>query len=239
MDVVKVFVEDPAALGGGAPLGAGNPDMPPPGGEPPDASAEAFLARLRAPASPFARAYLAGTALADAATAPHRVGLTAISAPEAFVEPLVAWAAGRTWTRLTVGGRASGILEREAREALADPARTALLALGPGPIPDDILATVVFGDAAHSADALRTLLLADASVAVFTPQPAHDGQDWAVVARSPLRAGLVAAFRACPAPAGVRRFVVPRVRGEAKFYFEQWALSGPMAGALPAGTEEL
>ena len=115
----------------------------------------------------------------------------------------------------------------------------ALLALGPGPIPADILATVVFGDAAHAADARRTLLLADASVAVFTPQPAHDGHDWAILARSPLRAGLVAAFRACPVPAGVRRFVVPRVRGEAKFYFEQWALSGPLAGALPAGTEEL
>ena len=242
MDVVKVFVEDPAALGGGAPpgaaeRGAGNGGTPAPGGEPPDASAEAFLARLRAPTLPFARAYLAGTALAEAG--PHRVGLTAIRAPEAFVEPLVAWAAGRTWTRLTAGGRASGVLEREAREALADPTGTALLALGPGPIPAVILATVVFGDAAHAADARRTLLLADASVAVFTPQPAHDGHDWAILARSPLRAGLVAAFRACPVPAGVRRFVVPRVRGEAKFYFEQWALSGPLAGALPAGTEEL
>ncbi|HEX8298769.1 MAG TPA: hypothetical protein VF594_06365 [Rubricoccaceae bacterium] len=235
MDVVKVFVEDPAALGGGAPPGAGNGDTPAPS----DASAEAFLARLRQPASPFARAYLAGTALAATPDAPHRIGLTAIGAPEAFVKPLLAWAADRTWTVLTTGGRASGIGPREARAALADPTGTALLALGPGPIPADILATVVFGDAAHAADALRTLLLADASVAVFTPQPAHDGHDWAVVARSPLRTGLVAAFRASLPPAGVRRFVVPHVRGESKFYFEQWALSGPLAGALPVGTEEL
>lgn len=229
MDVVKVFVEDPAALGGGSPLGAGNGDTP----EPLDASAEAFLDRLRAPASPFARAYLAGTVLTPP-DPPSRVGLTAIAAPAAFSDPLMAWAAGRTWTRLTAGGRATGILDREARVALEDPAGTLLLALGPGTIPADILATIDLGDAALSAHALRTLLLADAGAAVFTPMPAHDGHDWALMARSPLRDSLVDAFRACPAPDGVRRFVLPRVRSESRFYVEQWALD-----ALPAGTEEV
>ncbi len=234
MDVVKVFVEDPAALGGGAPLGAaergaGNGDTPAPA----DASAEDFLARLRTPASPFARAYLAGTVLTPRGS-PARVGLTAIAAPAAFSEPLMAWAAGRTWTRLTAGGRATGILDREARGALEDPAGTCLLALGPGPIPADILATIDLGDAAQSAHALRTLLLADAGAAVLTPMPAHDGHDWALMARSPLRERLVDAFRACPVPDGVRRFVLPRVRSEARFYVEQWALD-----ALPAGTDEV
>ena len=233
MDVVKVFVEDPAALGGGSPPGAGNGHAPPPPGD----SAEAFLAALRAPASPFARAYLAGTRL-DPDGRPLRVGLTAL-APAAFVEPLVAWAGTRTWTRLTAGGRATAVLDREARAALADPAGTLLLALADGPVPADILATVALGDAALAADALRTLMLADIAVAVLRPEPAHDGHDWALTARSPraglaLRASLVAAFRACPAPAGVRRFVLPRVRSEARFYIEQWALS-----ALPAGTEEV
>ena len=227
MDVVKVFLEDPAALGGGSPPGAGNGHAPPPGG-----SAEAFLAALRAPATPFARAYLAGTRLGPAGE-PLRVGLTAL-APGAFVEPLMAWADGRTVTRLTAGGRAAAVLDREARDALAGPAGTLLLALADGPVPADILATVALGDAALSADALRTLLLADAAVAVLRPEPAHDGFDWALTARSPLRQSLADAFRACPAAPGVRRFVLPRVRSEARFYVEQWALD-----ALPAGTEEV
>ena len=228
MDVVKVFLEDPAALGGGSPAGAGNGHAPPPSGD----SAEAFLAALRAPAAPFARAYLAGTRLGPAGE-PLRVGLTAL-APDAFVEPLMAWAGTRTWTRLTAGGRATAILGREARAALAAPAGTLLLALADGPIPADILATVALGDAALSADALRTLLLADAAVAVLRSEPAHDGFDWALTARSPLQASLADAFLACPAAPGVRRFVLPRVRSEARVYVEQWALD-----ALPAGTEEV
>ena len=228
MDVVKVFVEDPAALGGGSALRAPL--------RPTDDSAEAFLAALRAPASPFARAYLAGTRLGDGSR--PVVGLTAVDAL-AWADALLAWAGDRAWTRLTAGGRATGVLAREAREALARPGGTLALALGPGPIPADILATIVLGDAALSADALRTLLLADATVAVLRPEPAHDGHDWSVVARSPdasgrgLRDALAAAFRACPAPAGVRRILLPRVRGESKFYFEQWA------DELPAGAEEI
>lgn len=225
MDVVKVFVEDPAALGGG-------PAPRPDGGRPDGESVEAFLAGLQAPASPFARAYLAGTHLVEGDR--PRVGLTAVEASEAWTRPLLAWAAGRTWTQLTRGGRATGILDREALDALRDPAGTLALALAGGPVPADILATVVLGDATDAADALRTLLLADAAVAVLLPEPAHDGHDWSLVARSPLRDALAGAFRAHPAGAGVRRFVVPRVRGEARFYFEQWALD-----ALPAGAEEV
>ena len=227
MDVVKVFVEDPAAPAGGSPPGAGNGERPAPA----DVSAEAFLERLRAPVTPVARAYLAGTHLGDGF---RRVGLTALGAPGAFTEPLLAWAAGRTWTRLSAGARAEAVFDREARASLADPSGTLLLALAPGPVPADILATIALGDAARSAEALRTFLMADAGAAVFRPAPAHDGNDWSVDARSPLRASLVDAFRSVEAPAGVRRFVVPHIRGEAKFYFEQWGLETP-----PAGTEEL
>ena len=229
MDVVKVFVEDPAALGGGSALRSHL--------RPTDDSAEAFLASLRAPTSFAARAYLAGTRLGERPDeARPVVGLTAVE-PAAWADPLLAWAGPRAWTRLTTGGRATGVLDREAREALARPDGTLALALGPGPIPADILTTVVLGDVGLSADALQTLLLADASVAVLLPEPAHDGHDWSVVARSPdaagrgLRDALAAAFRACPAPAGVRRYLLPRVRGESKFYFEQWAET------LPAGAE--
>jgi hypothetical protein len=225
MDVVKVFVEEPAALGGGA--------SPVPAGDgPADGSIEAFLASVRAPASPFARAYLAGTHLADGER--PRVGLTAVGASEVWTDPLLAWAAGRTWTQLTRGGRAAGVLDREALDALRVPASTLALALADGPVPADILATVVLGDATDAADALRTLLNADVAVAVLLPEPAHDGHDWSLVARSPLRGPLIEAFRSHPAGPGVRRFVVPRVRGEARFYFEQWALD-----ALPAGAEEV
>lgn len=227
MDVVKVFVEDPAAPAGGSPPGAGNGERPAPA----DASAEDFLARLRTPVSPLARAYLAGTHLGGGRP---RVGLTALEAPAAFTEPLLAWAAGRAWTRLSSRARAEGIFDHEARAALADPTGTLLLALAPGPVPDDILATIALGDATLSAGALRTFLMADPGAAILRPAPAHDGHDWSVDARSPLRARLVAAFRAVEAPAGVRRFVVPHIRGEAKFYFEQWGLETP-----PAGTEEL
>ena len=219
MDVVKVFVEDPAALGGGSrlPLAPG----------PADDSLEAFLDAVRAPASAFARAYLAGTRLGGGR--PH-VGLTALD-PSAWVDALMAWADGRTWTQLTRGGRATGILPKEARAALSDPMGTLALGLADGPIPADILATVVLGDAAEAAHATETLLRADAAVALFLPEPAHDGHDWSLVARSGLREALAEAFRAHPAPAGVRRFVLPRVRGEARFYFEQWA-DAPPAGAV-------
>ncbi len=227
MDIVKVFVEDPAAPAGGSPPGTGNGETPAPA----DASAEAFLARLRAPTTPFARAYLAGTHLGDGRL---RVGLTALGAPDAFTGPLLAWAAGRTWTRLSAGGRAAAIFDREARQTLEEPGGTLLLALAPGPVPDDILATIALGDTTLSGHALRTLLMADPGAAVLRPVPAHDGNDWSIDARSPLRADLVAAFRACAAPPDVRRFIVPHIRGEAKFYFEQWGLETP-----PAGTEEL
>ncbi len=227
MDVVKVFVEDPAAPAGGSPPGAGNGERPAPA----DASAEAFLARLRAPAAPLARAYLAGTHLGAGRP---RVGLTALGALDAFTGPLLTWAAGRTWTRLSVGGRAAAIRDGEARQALDDPSGTLLLALAPGPVPDDILATIALGDATLSAHALRTFLMADPGAAVLRPVPAHDGNDWSIDARSPLRESLVTAFRACVAPPDVRRFIVPHIRGEAKFYFEQWGLEAP-----PTGTEEL
>jgi len=195
-DVLKVFTEEPAALRGAA-RGA------------PVASLEALLAP---PAGSYGRAYLAGTHLGP----PRRVGLTALADASAFVAPLLAWAAGRPWTRLGATGAVEPV--RDPAAALLTPA---VLAVGGAPVAG-ALAAVAAGD---RADALRVLL--DGGACVLVPEPAHDGHDWSVFGPAPL--GLAEAVRAAEAPAGVVRFVAPlaAARGESKFYFEQWALDAP------------
>lgn len=236
MDVVKLFVEEPAAVEVLAE--AADPDPRRQTGD--VGSLDAFLAGAAGSEGGYARAYLAGTRLGGDRP---RVGLTAIADPEAFVGPLLAWAGGRAWTRLGRGGRGEGVLPAEAAAALRQPAGVLALAVAPGPVPGDVLATMVLGDRRYALPALRTFLDADPGAAVLFPEPAHDGHDWSLWARRPLGAPLADAFRQRRAGPDLRRFVAPirAVRGEHRFYFEQWALDGsdPARGAPPAGVEPL
>ena len=226
MDVVKVFVEEPVGLE----AVADDAD--------PDArrravdlgSLDALLSRA---APPYARAYLAGTRLPEPpGAAPPQIGLTALESADAWLAPLLAWAAGRPWTRLGADGTGGAVPEAEAAAALRDPA--GILALALGDVPLDALAEAAGGGVERRdvLPALRRALDVAGGAALF-PEPAHDGHDWSVFARAPLEAGLREAFARHPAPPGVRRFVAPyrRARGEHTFYFEQWALDPPPAWA--------
>ena len=236
MDVVKVFVEEPVGLE--AVAADADPDAR-------RRSADLGLleALLGRPAPPYARAYLAGTRLlGPGGTAPPRIGLTALAEPDAWREPLLAWAAGRAWTRLSAGGEGGAVSEAEAAASLRDPA--SVLALALGDVPLDALAEAAATGAGgverrDALPALRRVLDAGDEAgpggAALFPEPAHDGWDWSVFARRPLEARLREAFAAHPAPPGVRRFVAPyrRARGEHTFYFEQWALDPPPPWAMP------
>ena len=230
MDVVKLFVEEPVGLE--AVAEDADPDARRRSAD--LGSLEALLGR---PAPPYGRAYLAGTHLPrPAGTAPPRVGLTALADPDAWLPPLLAWAEGRAWTRLSTGGEGGVVSEAESAAALRDPA--GVLALALGDVPLDALAEAAATGAGgpqtggverrDALPALRRVLDVPGGAALF-PEPAHDGWDWSVFARRPLEARLREAFAARPARAGVRRFVAPyrRARGEHTFYFEQWALDPP------------
>ena len=222
MDVVKVFVEEPVGLE----VVAADAD---PDARRRSADLGSLDALLAGAAPPYGRAYLAGTHLPDSAgTAPPRVGLTALADPDAWLAPLLAWAAGRAWTRLSVGGGGGVASDAEAAASLRDPAGVLALALGDVPL-DALAEAAATGaggvDRRDALPALRRVLDVPGGAALF-PEPAHDGWDWSVFARRPLEARLRTAFAAHPAPPGVRRFVAPyrRARGEHTFYFEQWAL---------------
>lgn len=224
MDVVKVFVEEPLGLE------SLSDDLDPDARRraAPPATLDAFLA---ADAAPYARAYLAGTHLGP----PRRVGLTALGDAEAWVQPLLAWAGDRPWSRLDGSGSLAGLLPAEAAGVLRQPRDAVALALGPAPA--DALAAAAAGEGdgrgqrRDGVPALRAVL--DAGAVALFPETAHDGHDWSVFARRPLRDPLVDAFRQRPAPGAVR-IVAPyrRARGEHTFYLEQWALD-----ALPDWAE--
>ena len=222
MDIVKVFIEEPAGLE--ALVGDDEPDALRRG-----AALGSLDALLGGGAfeSDYARAYLAGTRLGP----PQRVGLTALDDAEAFVQPLLAWAGERAWTALDAEGHRLGLIPAEAAARLRRPHGTAALAVGPAD--GETLARAAAGARRDAVPALRELL--DGGAAVLLPERAHDGHDWALFARRPLRDALVAALRARPAQ-GARRFVVPyqEARGEHRFYFEQWQLD-----ALPDYVEEV
>ncbi|GAB5536470.1 MAG: hypothetical protein Rubg2KO_27190 [Rubricoccaceae bacterium] len=229
MDIVKVFIEEPAGLE--ALVRDDNPDAHRRDVE--LGSLEALLA-----GSPFksdyARAYLAGTHMG----APLRIGLTALADAEAFIQPLLAWAGDRPWTHLSRAGDRTGLLPAEAATHLRQPIGrrrqpddTAALAIGP--VDGLALATAASGPRRESVPALRTLL--DANATVLLPEAAHDGFDWSLFTKRPLRDSIASSFAAHPAN-GARRFIVPyqKARGEHKFYFEQWQLD-----ALPDYVEEV
>lgn len=205
VDVLKVFVEEPAALRGAAASSA-------------PASLDALLA---APSPGYGRAYLAGTHLSPGRP---RVGLTALADAGLFVDPLVAWGGGRRWTVRDGDGRLAHVADVPA--LLARPDGAGAVAVGGASVDGAALTAVAGGD---RADALRALL--EDGHAVLVPEPAHDGWDWSVFGPSPL--GVAEAVRAHAGAPGARRFVAPlqRARGEHAFYFEQWALDPPPAWA--------
>lgn len=229
MDVVKVFTEEPVGLEALVP--DAEPDARRRGAEAP--TLEAFLASL---APPYARAYLAGTRLGDGAAVPRRVGLTSLDDAEAWLRPLLDWAGGRGWTALGLDGASRPLTDAEAPGALL---RADVRALAVGPAPHAPLLEAAGGGAGEGASrrdqlpALRAVL--DAGAAALFPEPAHDGHDWSLFARAPLRGPLVEALRRHPAPDAVR-LVAPyrRARGEHTFYLEQWALE-----ALPDWAERV
>ena len=224
MDVIKVFTEEPVGLESLV------PDLDPDARRrrAPEDTLEAFLAR---PNAPYARVYLAGTALGP----PHRVGLTALSDPDAWIVPLLDWSNERGWSGL-VAGQSRGFLAEEVAAVLRRPAGVSggpVTALALGTEPPGALAEAAGAEQRrHRLDALRALL--DMGCAVLFPEPAHDGHDWSVFAPAPLAAPLVDAFRQRPGAA--RCLVAPyrQARGEHKFYLEQWALDD-----LPDWAEEI
>lgn len=175
----------------------------------------------------YYRGYLAGTRLPE-----RRVGCTALAHPEAFVQPLREVFAGRTWTRAT-DGEIEPLTEAEAAETLRDPATARVLIAAPEVPEAALMQDVATAERRYGIPALRRLL--DEGAAALFPEPAHDGWDWSLFAPEPLKDRLVAAFRRQPVE-GARRFVVPylRMRGEHRFYFEQWQLD-----ALPDYIEEV
>lgn len=177
------------------------------------------------------RGYLAGTNHAE-----DRVGLTALSTPAAYVDPLMD-ALGRDWWGRAVepgGGEVLG--EADARRVLRQPARTTVLVTGEEPVEADRMTAVAGTERRRALPALRTLL-EDAHVVLF-PEPAHDGHDWSLWSAQPMRERLLAAFRAHPV-SGLRRFALPyqKARSESKFYFDTWQLPG--ASPLPDYVEEV
>ncbi|MFN3595985.1 MAG: hypothetical protein ACK41D_01790 [Rubricoccaceae bacterium] len=240
MDVLKCFFEEPAPLYAAGPAEVAaetGPARPGTRGLPPNGSLEALLAPDER--AFYARLYLAGTHLpADAARERPRIGLTALREARLFTAPLLALAAGATWTAVRAApearGSGTGLGAADAAAALAHPHDVAALAFAPGAgVPPHALARAAAPERREAFAALRALLDTHPGATVLLPEPAHDGHDWSVFAAQPLRAPFAEALRAHPAP-HARRFMLPyqRARGEHTFYFEQWQLD-----ALPPHVE--
>lgn len=226
MDILKVFLDEPAVLDVLAPIDGGS-------------SSSVSLDELvrGATNSPgYGRAYFAGTRLPDHPGESLKVGATALTDPSAFIRPLLEWAGLRQWMLLRSDGTTIWPTRAETAPFLSNPVRVAVLACSDGPVDSVRLANAIGGEGRDGKAALRAALDTDETLALLIPEPAHDGHDWSLVARSPLREALVAELRAVPARPDLRIFVVPhrKARSEHTFYFEQWSLDNP-----PEGTEEI
>jgi len=222
LDIIKYFFEEPTSL---EPL---TPDDDPDARRMlgPTGSLEALLA-----GASYHRGYLAGTNMTSG-----RVGLTALSSPAAFIEPIVRWMASRT---MIVAGKAEKqpqrILIDDVGEILHDPSGIRVLAAGEG-MPQPAL---LIGSSAeprrHAVPAIRALL--DEGFDLLFPEPAHSGFDWSIFSSRPIKHKLTALLREHHDPGKSRTFILPyqRARSEERFYFEQWALNGN----LPDYIEEL
>lgn len=210
MDIIKYFYEEPAALEVLAPDDDPDARLR----EAPAATLEAFLAGPH-----HYRGYLAGTCLD-----PLAVGLTAVAHTEAWCAPLLEAFDAPHWQRVTSAGAVAAVPPEHLHTALCAPAGTALLVATDAPVPPALARAATADDRRRALPALRRLL--DVARLALLPEPAHDGHDWSLFSRTPLRAPLEAALRRHPHP-DVRRFVLPfhRARSEEKFYFERYDLA--------------
>ncbi len=208
MDIIKYFFEEPASLE------VLTPDhVPDARGAAEPVSLEAFL---RAPQ--HFRGYLAGTDLRT-----ERTGATALSRPDAFIEPLLHAFPYETWTSGSTEGRAVRLSTEDVRRTLRDPSATRILAAGT--LPDSALLLEASGpEHRRRLPALRRVLRSVSLV--LLPEPAPHGFDWTLFSTQPMRKPLADAFRRFPRE-NVRRFVIPyrKARSEEKFYFERYDLS--------------
>lgn len=214
MEIIKYFYEEPASLEALA------PDLDPDARRR-DTPTRPLGAWFDAPR--YYRGYVAGTDLDTG-----RVGLTALTHRNAFIDPLIETLGERLWMRSTRAATVETLNAAAARHRLADPNETAALACADTLLPEADIIAATEPDRRYGVPALRRLLAAPSCV-VFFPEPAHHGHDWSFFAAHPMRETLTATFRRHPQP-GVRRFVVPfqKARSEHKFYFETWQLDQPL-----------
>ena len=214
MEIIKYFYEEPASLEALA------PDLDPDARRR-DAPTRPLGAWLDAPR--YHRGYVAGTDLDTG-----RVGLTALTHRNAFIDPLIDALGGRRWLRSTRTATVEPLDASAVRRWLADPNETAALACADTSLAEADIIAATESERRYGVPALRRLLTAPSCV-VFFPEPAHHGHDWSFFAARPMRETLAEAFRRHPQP-GVRRFVVPyrKARSEHKFYFETWQLDQPL-----------
>ncbi|WP_457651239.1 hypothetical protein [Rhodocaloribacter sp.] len=208
MNIIKYFFEEPASLE------VMTPDLVPEArGAAEPVSLEAFL---RAPQ--YFRGYLAGTDLRAGHT-----GATALSRPEAFIEPLLHAFPYETWTSGSTNGRAVPLSLGDVLHVLRDPSSTRILACGDFPDAGMLLAAAG-PEHRRRLPALRRVLRH--VPLVLLPESAPHGFDWALFSTRPMREPLTAAFRRFPRE-DVRRFVIPyrEARSEEKFYFERYDLA--------------
>lgn len=208
MDVIKYFFEEPASLE------VLTPDLEPEARQAHEPlSLEAFLH-----APKYFRGYLAGTDLHSGHT-----GVTALSRPDAFIEPLLHACPYETWTSGSTEGRAVRLSTEDVRRTLRDPSSTRILAAGT--LPDAALLLEASGpEHRRRLPALRRVLRSVSLV--LLPEPAPHGFDWTLFSTQSVRKPLAEAFRRFPYE-DVRRFVIPyrEARSEEKFYFERYDLS--------------
>jgi hypothetical protein len=220
VDIIKYFVEEPVSLETLTPDSDADARRQ---GQPP-IMLQALLAGEK-----YARAYLAGTNIDTG-----RIGLTALSAPDAFILPVMSWIGKRRIFVSSVRDPRREADQAEARRLLFDPSGINAIVVGED-VPDGALVAAAAGRSRRYAlPPLREVL--DGGFSILFPEPAHHGFDWSIFSPTVIRPDLVDAFLR-DRRERVRVFVLPyqRARSEEKFYFESWALNG----TLPDYIEEL
>jgi len=222
MEILKYFYEEPM------PLEALTPDEDPAARGPGRASGPTIPLEALLDGPAYYRGYLAGTNQESG-----QVGLTTLTHRAAVTAALQAPGAGATWLR----GSPDGLTSAEDPTALFwSPGSTGVLLRGPTEELDEAAVHgVITQERREAIPALRAVL--DACSVAYFPEPAHDGHDWSLFSRYPLREAIAATLQQHATP-NLRRFLLPyqRARSEQKFYFESWQLD---ATPLPDYIQEV